>query len=256
MTAAYLAACADRGLKASTVTRRVAAIRFVHKSTGHEPPTNSEPVKAVLRGVRRELGTSVERKAPATAETVARMLRRTPNTLVGCRDRALIALGFAGAFRRSELVGLNLEDIERRPEGIVIHLRRSKTDQEGAGREVANPRWIETAGRRAPRRLDNGGGHCDGAAVPTHFARGACASRPANRQRGRQDRQAIRGGRGLRPETLFRSLAARRLRHLALERGADIMKVMDVTGHTQVQTLKAYDRRAKAFKGHAGAKFL
>jgi integrase len=61
-------------------------------------------------------------------------------SLRALRNRAIILLGFAGAFRRSELVALNVEDIEEVPEGLLIHIRRSKTDQEGLGRKLAIPR--------------------------------------------------------------------------------------------------------------------
>src|SRR5438128_10470387 len=81
-----------------------------------------------------------------------------PKALRDLRNRALVLLGFAGAFRRSELVALNVEDIEETPEGMLVMLRRSKTDQEGLGRRVAIPRgeiacpvaalraWLSAAG--------------------------------------------------------------------------------------------------------------
>src|SRR5262249_7133294 len=64
----------------------------------------------------------------------------TATSLRALRNRAMILLGFAGAFRRSELVALNVEDLEESPEGMLVTLRRSKTDQEGLGRRVAIPR--------------------------------------------------------------------------------------------------------------------
>jgi hypothetical protein len=67
-------------------------------------------------------------------------VRLAPPTLAGKRDRALLLTGFAGAFRRSELVALIVEDLERRPEGLLLHIRRSQTDQEGEGRSVAIPK--------------------------------------------------------------------------------------------------------------------
>ena len=254
--ASYLASLADRGLKSSTITRRAAAIGFVHRASGHETPTNAEPVKAVLRGVRRELGTRVERKAPATAETVGRMLRRTPNTLVGERDRALLAIGFAGAFRRSELVGLDFEDIERQPEGIVIHLRRSKTDQEGAGREIAIPSGSKL---RAVALLDAWTTSAGIAAGPLFrpFSRGGrvLPSRLTDNAVGKIVKHYAAAV-GLDPKLFGGHSLRAGFVTSALERGADLMRVMDQTGHTQVQTLKGYDRRSKAFKNHAGAKFL
>jgi site-specific recombinase XerC len=73
--AAYLAALADGGLKASTITRRCAAIAYAHRLKGAPLPTSAEPVKAVLRGIRRRIGVAVERKAPATARAIAAMLK-------------------------------------------------------------------------------------------------------------------------------------------------------------------------------------
>ena len=143
-TAAYLAQLADKVLKPSTINRRAAAIGYVPRAKGYEPPTNAEPVKAVLRGVSRRIGAAVNRKDPATAVAIARMVRRIPDNLQGKRDKALLLLGFAAALRRSELVALDVADLERMPEGIIVHIRRSKTDQEGEGHQVAVQRRSKT----------------------------------------------------------------------------------------------------------------
>jgi site-specific recombinase XerD len=75
------------------------------------------------------------------------MLDDTPTDLRGLRDRALLLLGFAAALRRSELVALNVDDIEENAEGILVIIRRSKTDQEGAGDFVSHPSWLTLAAR-------------------------------------------------------------------------------------------------------------
>jgi hypothetical protein len=85
---AFLAAEARGGARASTLGRRVAAIRYAHKLAGHEPPTNSEAVKAVIRGIRRSIGTAKTQKVPATADLVRQMLDACPDTMRGKRDRA------------------------------------------------------------------------------------------------------------------------------------------------------------------------
>jgi site-specific recombinase XerD len=114
-------------------------------------------VKAVLSGIRRTIGAAPVRKRAATADIVIAMAP-TATSLRELRNRALILLGFAGAFRRSELVALNVDDFEETPEGMLVTLHRSKTDQEGIGRKVAIPRgevacpvaalraWLEAAG--------------------------------------------------------------------------------------------------------------
>ena len=75
--------------------------------------------------------------SPATADVIGAMLRLCPDTLAGQRDRALLALGFAGALRRSELVALGIADLTAAPDGLRVLIRRSKTDQEGEGAEIA-----------------------------------------------------------------------------------------------------------------------
>ena len=88
--AAFLAAEAGRGTKSSTIGRRLAAIRYAHKLAGHEPPTNSEAVKAALRGIRRTFGSAPARKAPATADNILAMVAKADDDLKGLRDRALL----------------------------------------------------------------------------------------------------------------------------------------------------------------------
>src|SRR5215467_12500960 len=135
--AAYLASEAEAGRKPSTIGRRCAAIRYAHKLAGHEPPTNSEAVKATLRGIRRSIGVAPVRKAPAVAEIMLDMAHAAPTGIKGLRDRALLLLGFGGAFRRSELVALDIADVEETEDGFRVTIRHSKTDQEGIGTTIA-----------------------------------------------------------------------------------------------------------------------
>jgi integrase len=157
--AAYIAALADGGLKAATIARRLVTISQAHKAADLSSPTTSSLVRRTHAGIRRSIGTAQVVKAPAVITDLKRMLSKLPNTRVGLRDRALLLLGFAGAFRRSELVGLNVADLEFSSAGVVVTLRKSKTDQEQSGRRVAVPygssektcpvrslqAWLETA---------------------------------------------------------------------------------------------------------------
>src|SRR5437762_7095579 len=120
---AFLAAEADNGLRPSTIGRRVAAIRYAHKLAGHLVPTDDERVKATMRGIRRSFGTAPRKKAPATAERIISMALAAGDDMKGLRDRALLLVGFAGAFRRSELVALNCEDIEESELGFKVTIR-------------------------------------------------------------------------------------------------------------------------------------
>jgi len=118
LVAAFLAMQADAGIKPSTLTRHLSAIGYAHKLAGLPSPAAHEAVRAVLRGIRRSKGAASTPKAPATAERIAAMLAAIPaKTLQGKRDRALLLLGFAGAFRRAELVALESRAWRSRQKG-------------------------------------------------------------------------------------------------------------------------------------------
>ena len=137
--AIYLTAMAEDGLKASTIQRKLVAISQAHKTKGYDSPTGGRNARTVWQGIKREIGTAQHGKQPAIIEDIRRMIQCMPSTIVGLRNRALILIGFAGAFRRSEIVGLDKADLEFNREGLIINLRRSKTDQEGQGRKVGIP---------------------------------------------------------------------------------------------------------------------
>ncbi len=125
--------------KTSTLQRRLSAISQAHKAADLETPTGHHAVRAVWSGIRRVKGTAQEGKAPAVTRDLRAMVATLPGTLPGLRDRALLLLGFAGAFRRSELAGLDIADVTTTRDGLVVDLRRSKTDQEGEGRRIGIP---------------------------------------------------------------------------------------------------------------------
>ena len=116
--AGFLAHEVEKGIRPSTIGRRVAAIRYAHKFAGHAIPTDDERVKATVRGIRRSLGIAPRKKAPATAERIIAMALGTGEGLKGIRDRAVLLLGFAGACRRSELVALDCDDLEEYETGL------------------------------------------------------------------------------------------------------------------------------------------
>ncbi|WP_426527877.1 hypothetical protein [Bradyrhizobium sp. McL0615] len=151
--ATYLAAHADV-LSVATLTRRLAALAKVHRSHGMASPTSSELVKSVLRELRRVKGTAQRQARPLLKEDLILALDATGEGLRDLRDRALLLIGFAGGFRRSELVGLTCGDVERVRQGMILTLRRSKTDQTARGVRLAF-RSPEAAG--VPWALSNSG---------------------------------------------------------------------------------------------------
>lgn len=136
--AAYAAECAGR-LKVGSIQRRLNAIAEAHKAAGAESPTTSGIVRNTMKGIRRSRGVPPVQKAPALTADIRAMVEAAPSSLIGLRDRALVLLGFAGAFRRSELVALDVSDLEFSRDGLIVLLRRSKTDQEGQGRKLGIP---------------------------------------------------------------------------------------------------------------------
>jgi integrase len=168
------------------------------------------------------------------------------------RDRALLLVGFAGAFRRFELVALNVEDIEEISEGLRIKIRYSKTDQEGRGEVIAIPRgaiacpvlalmtWIASASIiEGPvfRPLAKGGRLLNGRLtdrsvaeiIKTHAAR--VGLEPAQ-----YSGHSLRSG-------FLTSAAAR---------GASIFKLADQSRHKSIDVLRSYVRDAELFRDHAG----
>lgn len=137
VVAAYLAEWAGR-LAVASLARRVASISRAHTSQGLPSPTRSELVTGTLKGIRRKFGIAQVQVLPVLREDLIAMVADLRGTK-GIRDRALLLLGFAGAFRRSELVSLNVQDLTFLDRGVVVHLRRSKTDQEGEGRKLGIP---------------------------------------------------------------------------------------------------------------------
>ena len=157
--AAYIAECAGH-LKPGSIQRRLNAIAEAHKAAGLDSPTAAGMVRNTLKGIKRTMGTAVVQKAAALTNDIRAMVDVADAGLIGTRDRALVLLGFAGAFRRSELVALDIEDCAFGKDGLTVTLRRSKTDQDAAGRKVgipygSNPEtcpvrtvqaWLELAG--------------------------------------------------------------------------------------------------------------
>jgi integrase len=125
--------------KPSTIARRVAAISVAHQHAGMPSPTTHATVRSVLTGIRRTHGTAPVQAAPVTIGEIRKMVARMNGSIIDVRDRAVLLLGFAGAFRRSELVALAVEDLQERPDGLLVTVRRSKRDQEGHGDTKAIP---------------------------------------------------------------------------------------------------------------------
>lgn len=136
---AYLAA-AGEGYAMPTLRRRVAAIARACGVAGHPLDTKHPAIRETLRGIGRKHGSRARRSAALTTTEIKKLSQACGTTLTGVRDRALFLVGFAGALRRSELIGLDIAHVTWTGQGMAILIERSKTDKAGVGAEIAIPR--------------------------------------------------------------------------------------------------------------------
>jgi integrase len=253
--ASYIAECAER-LKVGSIQRRLNAIAEAHKAVGVDPPTRHATVVNTMKGIRRSLGTAPVQKAPALTDDVRAMVDATDGSTIGARDRALVLLGFAGAFRRSELVGLDVEDCAFSKDGLTITLRRSKTDQQGAGRKIGIPygsnpdtcpvrtvlAWVEAAGLTGGPLFRSVNRH--GKVHPGRLS-GIDVARVVKKLVGRA---------GLDPARFSgHSLRAGHATSAAMA-GASERSIMNQTGHRSVQMVRRYIRDGSLFRENSAGK--
>jgi len=259
VVAVFLASEAARGCAPMTIGRRLAAIGYVHRQHGMQPPQQREGAAAILEvvaGIRRSHGKPPARKSAADADVLRDVLRAmTGDDIRSVRDRALLAFGMAGAFRRSELVALQLAQITREARGLRVQFGRTKTDQDGAGQVIAIP-----DGRRIRpvQRLDE---WLDRAGITEGFVfrnlkAGAATDQPMSDRAVARVVQARVEAAGYDPR-LFggHSLRAGFITSGA-RAGASIFKLKEVSGHKSTDVLAGYVRDAQIFEGHAGEGFL
>ena len=127
----------SKSSKFSTLKRRIASISVIHKLKGHYLDTKHPIIMENLHGIKRTLGSRQKAKKPILINDLKLIINVIDKEKI--RDKALILIGFAGGFRRSELVNIYYEDVEFVPEGVKILIKRSKTDQSGEGAIKAIP---------------------------------------------------------------------------------------------------------------------
>lgn len=251
----WLQSQAAQGYAVATIARRLVTIRQAHVRAGHPSPTDAEAVRTVWAGVRRRLGTAQRQVAPITVETLRRLVSTCGADLAGHRDRALLVVGFAGGFRRAEVAAVTVDDVETHDDGLVVIVRRSKTDQEGAGRRVGLPygsnpdtcpvrtlsAWLDAAGIDAgpvfrPVTMHGRMGEraLSGRAVAEVVKRRALA---AGLDASRYSGHSLRAG-------LVTSAAMA---------GASELAIARQTGHRSMAVLRRYVREADLFRANAAA---
>lgn len=277
LVAVYLSALSRCGLAPPSVGRALAAIAHAHKRAGLVAPHRAEGgavVAEVLAGIRRSRLEPPDKKAAADADVVMRLLWSIAgDSLAALRDRALIAFGMALAARRSELVALDVADLAWELKGLRVTIRRSKTDQEGAGAVVAVPEgrrltplahlraWLDAAGItegpvfRPPWKgsaRHGSGAAAGGRAGPNPRVRDARLSGHAVAR----IVQARAAAAGLDPDRYAGHSLRAGFVTAAARAGADVWKIQQVSRHKSLQVLSSYVRDARLFDDHAGEPFL
>ncbi len=255
---AYLAA-AGEGYAMPTLRRRVAAIARGCGIAGHPLDTKHPAIRETLRGIGRKHGSPSRRAAAITTEEVRKLCRACGDDLAGVRDRALFLLGFAGALRRSELVGLDVDHVSWTRGGLKLLIERSKTDTDGQGAEIAIPcgqaedtcpvralkAWLELSKIVAGPlfRKVNRGGVVEHTRLSTDAVRQILLKRAAKAR--------LRG-------TLAEPFSPHGLRAgfvtTAYRNGVPDEEIMGHTRHRSLTTMRSYIRRSKLSKDSPAGK--
>ncbi len=251
--ALYLAHLAKR-LKVASIERALAAIAKVHRVAGHPSPRRSELVQEEMRSIRKALGCIPQGKDALLVDGIGRLVSGCDlSTLRGLRNRAIVLLGFAGAFRRSELVGLDVEDIEGDACGMRVLLRCIKTEHAGMGREKGIPfgDQEETCPVRAMQDWLSASGITSGAIFVSFTRHGALTNRRLEaREVARVIKQTATHS-GLDADKLAGHSLRSGLVTAAAMAGKPQQTIMEQTGHASTTMLRRYIKRAKLFDNNA-----
>jgi integrase len=250
----FIGALANQ-VRVATIDRRLCGIAFYHRQNRQPDPTADPEVATVLRGMRRTHGTAATAKQALSVALLRQLVSALSPSYRDTQTRAVFLLGFAGAFRCSELVSITIADLTFVPEGMLVMVQRSKTDQEAVGMHKAIPfgsdpvtcpvravqAWIKRAGMRS------------GPLFRAFTPHGARTQRrlPAHAV-GRMLKRAITN-QGLDARCYGSHSLRAGLVTAAAQAGVAERVIMQQTGHTDVRTLRHYIRESSLFRENAAA---
>ena len=230
--------------KFSTLKRRLASIKVIHKIKGHYLDTKHPIITENLLGIKRVHGVKQKSKKPLLIndlKLIINKINEEKNEIKKFKNKSLILIGFAGGFRRSELVSIEYDDVDFVPEGVKIFIKRSKTDQTGEGMTKAIPyfenssycpvialkQWIEIASIKSGKIFNISDKSV--ALIIKKYA--LLAGLDYTKYAG----HSLRSG--------FATSTA--------EMGADERSIMAMTGHKTTQMVRRYIQEANLFKNNA-----
>jgi site-specific recombinase XerD len=253
----YLSYLSSKDIKVSTLKRRLVSIKVLHKLKGYYLDSKNPIIIETLMGIKRRKGSIQKGKKPILINNLKKIInaidKQNKTEIKKFRDRSIILIGFAGGFRRNEIVSLDCEDLDFVQEGLKIEIRRSKTDQFGEGFTKALPyfdssqycpvlslkKWIETS------KITSG-------PVFRRFSKGSKLSK--NRLTDQTVALLIKeylklagidnknySGHSLRSG--FATSAA--------ESGVEERSIMAMTGHKSTEMVRRYIKEANLFKNNA-----
>lgn len=245
------------GRKPSTIRRAMTSISQAHLLAGHDSPITAR-VLELKKGIHRIRGTAQLHKKALTLGKLRRCIEHTLPSFIGSRDKAILLVGWTGALRRSEISGIDYENLEFVEDGIIVTISSSKTDQEGAGRKIGLPfidsdeklcpvralrRWIRLAAiESGPVFLGVGKG--------AHLFLGTTSCRRiGDRTIGTIVKSAAERA-GYDPRAYAgHSLRSGLATTLARE-GIEERRIANITGHKSMKTLRTYIQDGELFKDH------
>jgi integrase len=252
ITALYFASLASSGKATATIGRHAVAIAQAHKRAGVPNPVADPHVREIMQGIRRVKGTAQTQKTALDAEALRAVLRTIDaSTLQGIRDRAILLLAFACAGRRSEIAGLDVADLRFERTGLVVTIRRSKTDQEGQGREIGVPYVAEkdVCAATAVKAWLAASEITEGALFRSFALAGFGKEQPMSERRinGRAVADLVKRvteRAGLEGDFAGHSLRAGFITTAARTKRISEVDIMRVSGHRSVTMLRSYVRKA------------
>jgi len=253
----FLTSLEKQGKALSTIHNHLSAIKYFLGRQGQ--PLNAEDplLLSVIEGITRKLGSAQVGSDAVLPSDLRALVNTCPGTVTGLRDRAIMLLGFAGAFRRSEMTSLVVEDLTFVDEGLVILLRRSKTDQHGHGMEKAIPfaQDLTLCPVRALRTWLSAAGITEGPLFRRVRKNGLVGSDALSDESVRLIVTGAAKAAGIEGKITPHSLRAGFCTAAALN-NVDLARIGKHVGHASVQTTMRYVRIAERFKDHAGAGLL
>lgn len=245
-----------RQLKPKSLESYLAGLKHFFAEKGIAVDTRHTEIRKAMSGIKRELGTKQNRKAPLTTENIKLLIDSIGRLVwpIEVRDKAMILIGFAGAFRRSELVGIDMEHLSFDPNGVSIFIPKSKTDQQMEGRFIDIP--FASDERYCPVRALQAWIRCarieKGAVfLQVHKGGNIIKERLGDRS------VALMLKRRCRPFGFSDDIAGHSLRagHVtaSIKNGTPETWIMRQTGHTSINTLRKYERLNREFKANSAA---